>query len=45
MESVYGKLCKKFPDMMETSAKKLKDLNENWERLEDLASARLALLI
>jgi len=40
MDGQYGQLCKKYPDMVENSAKKLKDVKENWERLEDLASAR-----
>jgi len=40
MDAVYGKLCKKYPDMVSVSAKKLSDLKENWERLEDLANAR-----
>ncbi len=40
MDAVYRQLCKKYPDMATKSEKKLIDLKENWERLEDLASAR-----
>lgn len=40
MDAVYRQLCKKYPDMATKSEKKLTDLKENWERLEDLASAR-----
>ena len=41
MEGVYGRLCKKYPDMAKQSEKKLEEVRENWNRLEDLASARL----
>jgi len=40
MEGVYGKLCKKYPDMTKQSEKKLEEVRENWNRLEDLANAR-----
>lgn len=40
MEGVYGKLCKKYPDMAKQSEKKLEEVHENWSRLEDLANAR-----
>jgi len=40
MEGVYGKLCKKYPDMAKQSEKKLNEVHENWNRLEDLANAR-----
>ena len=40
MDSQHGVLCKKYPDMVEESEKKLRDLKKNWERLEDLANAR-----
>jgi len=41
MEGVYGRLCKKYPDMAKQLEKKLEEVRENWNRLEDLASARL----
>ena len=40
MEGVYGKLCKKYPDMVKQSETKLEEVHENWNRLEDLAAAR-----
>jgi len=40
MEGVYGRLSKKYPDMAKQSEKKLEEVCENWERLEDLAKAR-----
>lgn len=40
MEAEYGKLCKKYPDMVAQSEKKLGEVRENWERLEDLSNAR-----
>jgi len=42
MEGVYGRLCKKYPDMAKQSEKKLDEVCENWNRLEDLANARSA---
>jgi ABC-type Zn uptake system ZnuABC Zn-binding protein ZnuA len=43
MEGLYGKLCKKYPDMAKKSEKKLEEVQENWNRLEDLANARFVL--
>jgi len=45
MDSQHGVLCKKYPDMVEESEKKLRDLKKNWERLEDLANARWVLFL
>ena len=41
MEGLYGKLAKKYPDMAKKSETKLEEVRENWNRLEDLANARL----
>ena len=40
MEGIYGKLCKKYPDMAKQSEKKLEEVHDNWNRLEDLANVR-----
>jgi len=40
MEGIYSKLCKKYPDMAKQSEKKLEEVHENWNRLEDLAQIR-----
>jgi ABC-type Zn uptake system ZnuABC Zn-binding protein ZnuA len=44
MEALYGKLCKKYPDMAKKSEKKLEEVRENWNRLEDLANARFVIV-
>lgn len=39
-EAVSGKLCRKYPNMTDSIRSKMREAEENWERLEDLAQAR-----
>ncbi len=40
LEGVAGKLCRKYTDLAPPITGKLKEAQDNWERLEDLAQAR-----
>lgn len=40
LESLAGKLCRKYPEKAESIKTKQKEADENWEKLEDLSDKR-----
>ncbi|KAK3092932.1 hypothetical protein FSP39_009051 [Pinctada imbricata] len=40
METLAGKLCRKYPDMREAISRKQQEAQDNWEKLEELADSR-----
>ena len=40
LQSQCGKLCRKYPNVSDNIKVKLQEVEQNWERLEDLAQTR-----
>jgi spectrin beta len=40
LESLAGKLCRKYPEKAESIKTTQKEADENWEKLEDLSDKR-----
>ena len=40
LQSQCGKLCRKYPNVSDSIKVKLQEVEQNWERLEDLAQTR-----
>lgn len=43
MESLEGKLCRKYPDKAEAIHQKQQEAQDNWEKLEELSDSRYSI--